>query len=132
MTVKEVRRGPRNTVTTIREYNHPCTGTFWEDAHNAVSNLIGSDLRLLQVAFCRKRGTSNIVVCTGKYETLRDQAIGVIVTASRTTSSKVGICKVAKGMFEALRGGVVAAQTLSSLSILTRLCSFVGQGGPQI
>jgi hypothetical protein len=34
--VKEVRRCSTGTVELIREYDHPSTGTFWENAQNRV------------------------------------------------------------------------------------------------
>ena len=35
--VREVRRTPRGKVQTIREYDHPSTGTWWNDAQAEVS-----------------------------------------------------------------------------------------------
>jgi hypothetical protein len=35
--VREVRRIAKGGVETIREYDHPSTGTWWQDAQEEVS-----------------------------------------------------------------------------------------------
>ena len=35
--IREVVQGPNGEVEVIREYDHPSTGTFWNDAQNEAS-----------------------------------------------------------------------------------------------
>ena len=34
--IKEIRRGDDGSVVVIKEYNHPSTGSFWDNAQDAV------------------------------------------------------------------------------------------------
>ncbi|GAQ92685.1 hypothetical protein KFL_010930050 [Klebsormidium nitens] len=64
VTVKEVRHGPNNGVTVITEYEHPSTGTFWENAHNAVVRQ--ADLRSDRLPVGTPFGVADVSIGSGR------------------------------------------------------------------